>query len=164
MRWIAAFAPFALAACGGSTPAEEEAAREAAVAEVEANAKPPPEKLELDPIRYPEIEKHELFGAGCSFTPDGAGVRTVALAMADKGYMIRKGELLIFAADMGSAELPYLARRKYDGREYSFTLDLDEGSGEQSGYETSDYRGQLIVRDGSDTVVYDARGLVQCGA
>lgn len=164
MRWTILVATLVLAGCGGSTPEEEEAARQAAVAEVEANQDPPLEKLTLDPIRYKEIEQHNLYGAGCSFTPDGAGLGTVALAMADKGYLIRKGELLVHAADMGSAELPYLARRKYDGREYSFTLDLDQEEGTQSGYETTDYRGRLTVRDGTDKVVYRADGPVQCGA
>ena len=164
MRWLILIAPLMLAACGGPTPAEEEAAREAAVAEVEANQKPPPEQLALDPFRYPEIEKYELYGAGCNFAPDGAGMGAVALAQADEGYLLRKGELQILAADKGSAEMPYMSRRKYDGREYSFTLDFDESAGEQSGYETMDYRGKLTVRDGSDNIVYTADGLVQCGA
>ena len=164
MRWIAIALPLSLAACDNPTPAEEEAARQKAVAEVEANQAPPPEEFAPEPIRYPDIEKHDLFGAGCSFVPDGAGLGAVAIGMADKGYMIRKGELLVFAADMGSAELPYLARRKYDGREYSFTLDLDDTDGQQSGYETTDYRGTLTVRDGEDSVLYQAQGLTQCGA
>ena len=164
MRWFPVLALIALTACDSTTPAEEEAARQADVAEVEANQEPPPEQLVLDPIRYPEIEKHNLYGAGCSFAPDGGGLGAVALAMAEEGYLIRKGELLTLAADKGSKELPYLARRKYDGREYSFTLDLDEAGGEQSGYETTDYRGTLTVRDGSDRVLYRAEGLTQCGA
>ena len=164
MRWFSILALIGLAACDSTTPAEQEAAREAAVAEVEANQEPPPEQLVLDPIRYAEIEKYEISGAGCAFAPDGGGLGAVALAMADEGYLIRKGELQTLAADKGSKELPYLARQKYDGREYSFTLDLDESSGEQSGYETTDYRGTLTVRDGSDRVLYRASGLTQCGA
>lgn len=164
MRWIALALPLALLACDEPSPTEEEAERQQAVAEVKANQKPPPEELVLDPIRYPEIEKYDLFGAGCSFVPDGGGLGAVAIGMADKGYMIRKGELMVFAADMGSAELPYLARRKYDGREFSFSLDLDEAEGTQSGYETTDYRGTLTVRDGTNAVVYKANGLTQCGA
>ena len=164
MRWMILTAPLVLAACGGPTPEEEEAARQAAVAEVEANQKPPPEQLDLDPIRYAEIEKYELYGMGCSFTPDGGGLGTVALAQDDKGYLIRNDELLIHAADLGSKELPYGARRKYDGRKFSFTLDLDEASRQDSDIETSDYRGELTVRDGDDRVVYQAKGPVQCGA
>ena len=164
MRWITAGATLALAACGGMTPAEEEAAREAAVAEVEANQKPPPEMLELDPIRFADIEKFDLFGAGCNFSPDGDASAPVALAQADAGYLIRRGELHKLASDKGSAEMPYMSHRKYDGLEYSFTLDFDEAKGRQSGYETMDYDGTLTVRDGSDNVLYTAEGLVQCGA
>lgn len=164
MRWIIAAAPFVLAACGEMTPAEEEAAREAAVAEVEANQEPPPELLKLDPIRFADIEKYNLYGAGCNFSPDGDASAPVALAQADAGYLIRRGELQKLASDKGSAEKPYMSYRKYDGLEYSFTLDFDEANGRQSGYETMDYDGTLTVRDGSDNVLYTAKGLVQCGA
>ena len=163
MRWIAVGLALAVVACG-PTPEEQAAADARDVAEVKANQDAPAEQLVLDPIRYREIEKFELYGAGCSFVPDGGGLGAVAIAMADEGYAIRNGELLRFAADKGSAELPYLARREYDGLEYSFTLDLDEASGEKTGMETSDYRGILTVRDSSDAVVYRAEGLTQCGA
>ncbi|MBX7526732.1 hypothetical protein [Qipengyuania vesicularis] len=163
MRWTLVFLTVAIAACG-PTPEEEETARKQAVAEVEANQEPPPEQLTLDPIRYREIEKHQLYGAGCSLVPDGGGLGAVVLALAEEGFLIRNGELLRFAADAGSAELPYLARQRYTGREYSFTLDLDEDEGKQSGVETTDYRGRLTVRDSSERVVYQAEGLTQCGA
>tara|TARA_B100000678_G_scaffold69366_1_gene56871 strand:+ start:1012 stop:1506 length:495 start_codon:yes stop_codon:yes gene_type:complete len=164
LRWILALAPLALTACGDQSAEDKEAARKVAVAEVEANQKPPPEKLELDPIRYPEIEKYDLFGAGCSFTPDGNGIGTVALANPDKAYFIRNGELQALAADLGSRELPYLARQKYDGLAYSLTLELADESGKPSGHETIDYRGRLAIRDGADNVLYRAEGMVQCGA
>lgn len=148
----------------GCTEPLSEAEREGAVAEVEANQEPPVEQFEPNPIRYREIEKYDLFGAGCSFAPDGGGLGAVAITMSDEGYIIHNGDLLRFAADAGSRELPYLTRSQYTGLEYSFILDLDEAGGEQSGYETSDYRGQLTVRDAGDRVVYEANGLVQCGA
>ena len=162
MRWVLTLLALSVAACGPT--AEEEAERQEAIAKVQAGLEPPVEQLELDPIRYPEIEKHDLYGAGCSFAPDGGGISAVAIAMADEGYLISEGELLRFAADAGSRELPYLAREKYTGREYAFTLKLDDTEGEQSGEETTDYRGTLNVRDGMDRTVYEATGLVQCGA
>ena len=70
---------------GEQRPEEEEAARQRDVADVEANQEPPPAQLSLDPIRYREIEKYNLYGAGCSFTPDGGGLGTVALAK----YLLR---------------------------------------------------------------------------
>ena len=161
MRLLLPVALLALAACS-SEP--DEAERQAAVAEVEANQEAPVEILEPKPILYPDIEKYELYGAGCSFAPDGGGLGAVALAMADEGYMKRDEELLRFAADKGSDELPYLARRKYDGTDYSFTLDLDRDSGAISGEETSDYSGTLTVKDGKDRIVYQSTGIAQCGA
>ena len=150
-----------LMACSNE-PNEQE--RAAAVAEVEANRIPPPEELQLEPIRYREIEKNELYGTGCSFAPDGGGMSAVALAMAETGHFLRGDKLITLAADKGSPELPYLARRKYDGAAYSMTLDLDEAEGEQSGEETSDYPATLTIRDASEQVVYRKSGIAQCGA
>ncbi|MBY8334129.1 hypothetical protein [Qipengyuania pacifica] len=150
-----------LTACSNE-PNEEE--RAAAVAEVEANRVPPPEELQLEPIRYREIEKNELYGTGCRFAPDGGGMSAVALAMAETGHFLRGDKLITLAADKGSPELPYLARRKYDGAAYSMTLDLDEAEGEQSGEETSDYPATLTIRDASEQVVYRKSGIAQCGA
>ena len=150
-----------LVACSNE-PNEQE--RAAAVAEVEANRIPPPEELQLEPIRYREIEKNELYGTGCSFAPDGGGMSAVALAMAETGHFLRGDKLITLAADKGSPELPYLARRKYDGAAYSMTLDLDEAEGEQSGEETSDYPATLTIRDASEQVVYHKSGIAQCGA
>ena len=161
MRIAITVALLALAACSAE-PSEEE--RQAAVAEVEANQAPAPETLALEVIGYPDIEKNDLYGAGCSFAPDGGGLGAVAIAMAEEGYLKRKGEILTFAADSGSRELPYLARSKYDGKAYSFSLAIDEASEAPTGMETSDYFGELTVEDQYGGVVYQATGIVQCGA
>ena len=161
MRSLALTLVAVLAACS-SEPTEEE--RAAAVAEVEAHQTPPAQPLELGAIRYREIEKNELYGTGCSFAPDGGGMSAVALAMAETGHFLRGDKLITLAADKGSPELPYLARRKYDGAAYSMTLDLDEAEGEQSGEETSDYPATLTIRDASEQVVYRKSGIAQCGA
>ena len=161
MRILIVLLALTLTACSNE-PNEEE--RAAAVAEVEANRVPPPEELQLEPIRYREIEKNELYGTGCSFAPDGGGMSAVALAMAETGHFLRGDKLITLAADKGSPELPYLARRKYDGAAYSMTLDLDEAEGEQSGEETSDYPATLTIRDASEQVVYHKSGIAQCGA
>lgn len=161
MREMVLVCAIALVACSGE-PTEEE--RAAAVAEVEANQDPPPEKLTPGPIRYREIEQYELFGMGCSFAPERGGMAAVALAMEDTGHFLRDGELITLAADKGSAELPYLARRKYDGKAYSMLLDLDEEAGERTGEETSDYPATLTIRDANGAVVYRKPGIAQCGA
>ena len=164
MRLIALAFVLTLAACDEPSEAEQKAARDAAVAEVEANRHPPTEQLELDPIRYPEIEKHNLHGAGCSFTPTDGGLGTVALVQPDRGYMIRKGELLTFSPDAGSAEGPFGTRRKYDGLRYALEIVLHTGSATSGAYEVIDYRGTLTVRDERGDTVYNAPGLIQCGS
>ncbi len=161
MRIAISLAVLALAACSGE-PSEEE--RRAAVAEVEANRTPAPETLVLETIGYPDIEANDLYGAGCNFAPDGGGMGAVAIAMAEEGYLKRKGEILTFAADSGSRELPYLARSRYDGKAYSFSLEVDDASEAPSGMETSDYSGELTVEDQYGGVVYQSTGIVQCGA
>ena len=161
MRIAIPMALLALAACS-SEPTEEE--RQAAVAEVEATQSPPPLSIEPQPILYPEIEANDLYGAGCSFAPDGGGLGAVAIAMAETGYLKLEDAIVELAADTGSAELPYLARSEYDGTTYSFRLTIDEQSGAPSGDETSDYSGELTVFDPQDRSVYQATGIVQCGA
>lgn len=156
--------PLVMLMVGACSSEPTEAERQAAVAEVEAYQEAPPEMFSPRPILYPDIEKNDLYGVGCSFAPDGGGLGAIALAQADTGYMKREDEILRFAADKGSEELPYLARRKYDGSDYSFTIDLDRESGKQSGDETSDFRAKFTVRDGKDRVLYEADGIAQCGA
>ena len=164
MRWIILVAALGIAGCDTKT-AEEQAADDARdVAIVRANQEPPPEELEPQAILYPDIEEHDLFGAGCSFVPEGGGLGAIAIAMENEGYMKRGEAILKFAADLGSAELPYLARRKYDGLDYSFTLDLEDNDGEKSGMETVDYPARLAVKDGQDRVIYESDGMAQCGA
>lgn len=165
MRLAVPVIALSLAACADEpTPREKAAADAAAVAEVEAHQDAPPEALVPDPIAYAEIEKYGLFGAGCSFAPEGGGMGAIVLAMPDRGYMMKDGELLTFAADKGSGQIPLGAWRKYDGKDYSFEFTIDESGGEQSGMETFDYDAQLIVRDGKDRVVYEAAGMAQCGS
>ena len=155
--------PLLLAAACSPEP-QSEAERQADVAEVEANQDVPAIALSPETIRYREIEKYNLYGAGCSFAAEGGGMGAVALAMADEGYVLLHGELVRLAADKGSDELPYLARRKYDGREYSFTLEVVEGEAEMIGSEVYDFPARLRIRDSGDRVVFDKRGIAQCGA
>ena len=165
MRLALPLLALALAACADEPTPQQKAASDAAdVAEVEANQEAPPEAMVPEPILYPDIEKYGLFGAGCNFLPEGAGLGAVALAQIDKGYMKRDGEVLTFAADKGSAQNPLMSWTKYDGKDYSMTLELSGGEGEQSGMETVDFDAELIVRDGKDRVVYQSEGIAQCGS
>ncbi|MFA6220362.1 MAG: hypothetical protein WC692_11385 [Erythrobacter sp.] len=161
MRKALFLSALALAACA-KQPTEEE--RRAAVAEVESMQAPPPQAFGPQAILSPDIEKNDLYGAGCGFVPDGGEAGAVALAMADEGYMKRDDEILRFAADMGSKELPYLAHGEYDGRDYAFALVLSQSEGKTVGEEAIDYPASLTVTDSRERVVYQADGTARCGA
>lgn len=156
-----------LAACGGEpdpTAAEKVARDNAKITAVQEAQDIPPEPITLQPIAYPEIEKHDLFGASCAFAPKGGGLGALVLAM-ERGAFIRVyGEVMRLAPDPGSPELPLGARGKYDGKEFSLILDIAAEEGEQDGIETVNFPAQLSVRNGRGQVVYAASGIAQCGS
>lgn len=165
MRALVVIVAATLTACGSGQSEEERAARDAAdVAEVEAASVPPMIEITPETIRYPDIEAHQMFGVGCSFTPDGGGLGATAITLLDAGFMKVGGEVERFAPDAGSAETGFGTRTKYDGRRHSMRLLLTEQDGEQKGPETFEYDARLEVRDGQDRVVYASDGYAQCGA
>ena len=144
-----------------SEPAEEP---EIDIEQMNEDARGPAVPIELQVIGYPDIEKYELFGASCAFSPEGGGLGAVVLAMQEGGYLKIDGRIEKFAPDAGSAEQPYGTRSKHDGLERSFELEIDQEAGKQSGYETINYPATLTVRDASDREVYRSDGMAQCGA
>lgn len=158
---LSAVIVLALAVAGCSEPAEEP---DIDIEQMNKDARGPAVPVELQVIGYPDIEKHELYGASCAFTPEGGGVGAFALVMQEGGYLKIKGEIERFAPDAGSAEQPYGTRSKHSGLERSFELAIEQDSPRQSGYETVNYPAQLTVRDSSDREVYRAKGLAQCGS
>lgn len=161
--WVAAGA-LALASCGERelSPAEQAELDEEAIAQVEAAQKPPPAPLSPQAIRYPDIERHEIYGASCAFVPDGGGVGAIAIAMREAGYMKLEGDIERFAPDPGSSELPLGTRSKYVGGAWSFQLELT-GDASQTGSETFEHRARFTVRNDRDQIAYEAEGLAQCG-
>lgn len=154
-----------LAACGEQVTPEEQARRDAAdVAEVRANQVPPAIPAKLEPIRYPEIEKNEIYGIGCSFVPHGGGMGAVAIAMQDAAYVMPDSSVMRLAPDAGSDEGPFGTRTKYDGRKFSLQLETSGKEGEQVGMETIEYDARLTLRDERDRVVYAKEGYAQCGS
>ncbi|ALE16397.1 hypothetical protein AMC99_01101 [Altererythrobacter epoxidivorans] len=123
----------------------------------------PPVQITLDPINFALIEKFDLFGAGCSFRPEG-WTDLAIIANDQEATIIIGGEAVQAAADAGSRELPYGARAEYDGLSQAFELNLDEGEQLTEDYEVSTYSGTLIVRDDQDRVVYEQTGTYECGA
>lgn len=159
----AILATLLLGACGDQKSTEERKIEDQAdIAAVEALQEPPALPLALQPIRYPDIEKNKLYGASCAFVPDGGGLGALAIAMVEAAYLKVDGTIVRLAPDAGSAEHPLGTRQQYDGKTYSLAFSL-ESEGKQSGYETTDFKGRLVVRDSTDRVVFDKPGLVQCG-
>lgn len=166
MKLAALFLPLLLAACAGDEPtaAERNAQEEADIAAVEQAQEIPPQPITLQPIGYPDIEKHNLFGAGCAFAAQGGGLGALALATDGAAHIKVGGAIERLAPDPGSPELPLGARGKYDGKRYSILLDIAEGEGEQEGIETVNFPARLVVRNERDQVVYEASGISQCGS
>src|SRR5690606_20789686 len=123
-----------------------------------------------EPILFADIERYDLFGAGCSFlprgeaaeAPDGAGV--LALTSESGAYIKVEGELHRLAPDAGSPQLPLGTRGKYDGREFALILDIAAEEGAPSGTETIDFPARLVLRNARDQTVYAETGIAQCGS
>ena len=163
-------APIAIAAllaasCGKDEPSPAEQARmdEADVRAVEAAQVPPPTPIEPDRITMADIEKHDMFGAGCSFAP-GKSIAAIALLQEERGFMKIDGSVVRFAPDAGSGDLPLGAKGKYTGGAWSFVLDVASEEGRQSGSETIDYPARFVLRNDHDQVVFEADGTAQCGS
>ncbi|MXP14035.1 hypothetical protein GRI44_04650 [Altererythrobacter confluentis] len=165
MRFLVLGAALALSACGDAEISAEEQKRidDAKIAAVKAAQIIPPTPLTPEPILYPDIEKNDLFGAGCAFIPAGEGTGPLVLTQADVAFMKIDDEIERFAADKGSPKGPVGTYEKYDAGAYSLSLVID-GDGKQSGMETTDFDGNLTVRNERDQTVYSADGLAQCGS
>ena len=154
-----------LAACGKDEPSPSEQARmdEEDVAAVEAAQVPPPAPVTPERIGMPDIEKYDMFGAGCNFAP-GTSIAPVALLQPKRGFMKIEGKVIPFAPDAGSGDLPLGAKGKYTGATYSFVLDLASEEGKQSGSETINYPARFELRNEHDQIVFQSDGTAQCGS
>lgn len=160
--WIAATL-LLLAGCGEEMTPEEQALRdERDVAMVQAaNAVNPPIKLITpEPILPPDIERHDLDGAGCSYAP-GTSFGTRVIAREVDAFIKVDGEIVRLAADSGSRELPQGTRTLYTGRAYSLRLSIS-GEGEPAPSGGVDYEGTVLVRDAYGREVYEGTGLARC--
>lgn len=169
MRWsLILCLSLPLAACGEElSEAEREQEDRALVERVrEANDSAPPlQEVVPEPLLYPDIEANDLFGLACSYAP-GTSMGARVIAREADAFVKIEGEVIRFAADPGSRELPGQTRSLYNGRAYSLRLDIeDKEPGEaQEGGGLSLYEGTVYLRDRFDRVVYQGTGAVDCGA
>ena len=156
-------------ACVACSPSEGDAAKATsdaqAIAEVERLSTPPAVPVRPQPITFADLEKYDLFGAGCYFL-DGTGDKAPMLFLAsdEKGWMKIEGEMTAFSADRSSTELPYLSWSKYVGLARTVELDRDSAAARSTGPETESAPGTITVRDSRDQVVFKRSGLIDCGA
>lgn len=153
------------AACSSETDeGEQEMIDQQVIAEVEkANeAEPPLREVVPEPILYPDIERHDLYGAACSYAP-GTSLGARVIARPADAFMKIDGKMVRFAADPGARQLAQETRSLYNSREYSLRLDLNE-AGEGSEPDAATYAGDIVLRDSYDRIVYRGTGEAQCGA
>ena len=151
-----------VAGCGEKKSAAEKRAEDnRAIAQVNAaqEIKPPPKPIDPQPILFGDIQKFNLFGAGCAFAP-GDSMGAVLLTSDKVAYLLLNGRPVRFASDPGSTKLPLGTFSRYVGKELALSLTrLGDGTGE-----ATRWAGHVVVTDPYDQVVYQADGQVQCGA
>ena len=145
--------------------ASKEASDAKAVAQVERLSTPPAMPLSPQPITFADIEKHDLFGAGCYFL-DGKGEKLPMLFLASeaKGWLKLEGEIVELSADRSSTEQPYLSWSKYVGLAQTVQLERNSAAARPTGPETETAPGTITIRDASDRVVFKRSGAIDCGA
>jgi hypothetical protein len=165
MHRALAFAALMLAGCEQDLTPEEQAQRDErdiALVEQASRVLPPLRQVTPEPILYPDIERHDLYGAACNYAP-GTSLGTRVVAREADAFVKIDGEVLRFAADPGSRELPLRTRSLYNGRNHVLRLQID-ADGEQAGMETVNFEGSVTLLDAHGRVVYEGSGLAQCGS
>lgn len=165
MRWLAIPAMACLlVSCSEELSEAEQAEADAAIADRVRQANengPPVEQVVPDVIGYPDMEANDLLGLACAYAP-GTSMGVRVIARETDAYMKIDGEMVRFAADPGSRELPANSRTLYNGREYALRLAI-EGDGEPDEIESTTYQGTMWLYDRWDRVVYTGSGTVSCG-
>lgn len=164
MRLAIALSVLFLCACGPDLSPEEQALqdeRDIAMVQGANKGLPVLRQVTPEPILYPDIERHDLFGAACNYAP-GTSLGTRVIAREADAFMKIDGQVVRFAADPGARELPLRTRSLYNGRTHSLRLAM-LGEGAEPGTGRGDYEGQVTLYDAHGRVVYEGEGLAQCG-
>ena len=156
---ILLFAGLALVGCSEETVVQTEPNYKA----INEAARAPAAPITPDVISFADIEKHNLFGAGCNvLSPDGEGL--LLIANDEAAHFLLDGKLISLAPHPGSDELPYGTHAHYDGLAHAVELAIDEESGQQQGSELTNYEGRLTIFDERDRIVFEQAGSIECGA
>ncbi|NCP17872.1 MAG: hypothetical protein GW855_01780 [Erythrobacter sp.] len=155
-----------LAGCSGepANTAEQDRADAKAIAQVMAQQTPPPALLKLQPMLIEDITAHNaLSGPGCFFTPNGGEDPTVIVGP-ELGYVKYEGSVQRLANDPGSAQGPFDTHEKYDGREYTLRIAIDQSARDDADLGSWVAPATVVVLDGFDRTLVESRGRAGCGA
>lgn len=149
-----------LAGCGDAPADPRDAAED--VAEIEAiHDTPPIQPVEPERISTTDMDKNNLFGGGCGFSPEG-GMAVVFLAQPNHGFIKIDNRIAALAPDKGSARLPMDAYAQYDGREFSITLAQKRQANGAEGRTAMQFPGSMVIRDLKERIVYRTEGTLGC--
>ncbi len=165
LRVMGLVAVLGLSGCGSTAPSEEQKRRDAAdVAAVEAIQKiaPPIKLLQLQAITADEITTKNLGGEGCSFGPDSA--HPLALALVGRAMIKFDDRIELLLSDSGGTKLVAGAWEHYLGKEYSLTVKRAGGKETAGVAASTEFPGELTIRDAWDRIVYSGQGTLNCGA
>ena len=157
-KLLAAVLPIvALAACNQPMdPAQQKAADDRAVAQVEAtNHAPAPLRPVTPQTLSPTfVARHAAGGKSCAFIAKGQ-TAVIALALDGRIELQIDSQPAVFSADKGSARLPSGAWSRYLGK--SLVLALDQpGAGSPIA--------RLVINDRFNRPVFEAGGSLRCPA
>jgi hypothetical protein len=165
-----------VAGCGDEPSSGERAAsdaRDIAMVEEANEVMPPVKQITPEPILLPDIERFDLLGEACNYAP-GTSLGTRVIAREADAFAKIEGDIVRFAADPGSRELPMHTRTLYNGREYSLRLQIEgvtpqerevdavSGAAAQPQAGGTNYEGTVQLRDQYGRLVYEGTGLAQC--
>ena len=93
----------------------------------------------------------------------GNRIGTRVIAREADAFVKIDGEIVRLAADPGSRELPMHTRTLYSGKEYALRLQIvEEDAGEPAPDGSTNYEGNVQLRDAYGRLVYEGTGLAQC--
>ena len=147
----------ALAGCDKPvSPAQQHAADDRAVAQVEATnrAFPPLRQVTPQPLPRTFVARHAVGATGCAFVPKGE-TATIALTLGESAELLIDGQPAVFSADKGSAKLPGGAWSHYVGKALSLGL-AQSGAGSPIA--------TLVISDPYNRAVYQTSGTLRCPA
>jgi hypothetical protein len=163
---LALFAALLASACSSpDVPVRNPASDARAIAKVERLNTVPAMAIAPQPITFADIERNDLFGAGCYFLDGSGEARTMLFLASDqKGWLKLEGRIVALSADRGSDKLPYSTWTKYVGLANTVRLTRDAVGERQTGPETASAPGTIVIRDAKDRTVYKRSGIIECGA